>query len=250
MDRKKYPLMFHILELRRRLLKIAVIFFVVSILGYFKAEFFLSILIHPLTSLGVNKRLIFTELTEVFSTYVKLGLTLGTLTSLPFLFNELWKFLLPGLKKKEQKQLRPIFVISPLLFIGGLTFSYFFVLPNAVYFFGSFESLIGSAHKEIPLVLEARISDYFSLSTQILCAFGIAFQLPVIMYIANLIGFLTYQNMQEFRRIAIIVILVISAILTPPDVLSMFALAIPLYGLYEGTILFLKTRTRKRAQNA
>lgn len=240
MDRRKKPLSYHISELRKRMLKIAIVFTTVACTSYFFAETLFGILAYPLLGIPQAQKLIFTELTEVFQTYVRLALGTGALVCVPLVFHELWAFILPGLKRRESHRLRPVFYISPLLFFAGISFAYLFVLPNAVKFFASFAGVLNINAVGLPLVLEARIADYFGLSLQILFAFGIAFQLPVFLYIAHWFGIVSVDNLRSLRRIALVVILVISAILTPPDVLSMLALAIPLYGLYEGTIFFLK----------
>lgn len=246
MDRRKRPLAHHVHELRKRLLRIACVFLLVAIASYFYAHVIFVVLAQPLAGLPQAQRMIFTELTEVFQTYVRLALGSGALVCLPLVFHELWQFILPGLKKHEATMMRPVFVLSPLLFFVGVSFSYFFILPNAVRFFASFASILHVSAMGLPLVLEARIAEYYGLSIQILLAFGVAFQLPVIIYLAHCFQIVSLDNLQALRRVALVVILIVAAILTPPDVFSMLALAIPLYGLYEGTIFFLKRWPQKR----
>lgn len=167
--------------------------------------------------------------------------------TLPFFLIQAWKFIAPGLYIKERKFFLFFLITSPALFLAGIIFAYFFVIPLAWSFFIQFEILDFS--KEIALKLEARVSEYLSITIQILLAFGVSFQLPIIITLLGKIGFLTSSYLRRIRRYAFIIILIISSILTPPDVISMLSLSLPIYILYEISILivsFLEKQSIKK----
>lgn len=238
------PVMGHLLELRKRLLYCLALFVGGSGLAYVYAAQILQLLAYPLLSQAqAPQRFIYTGLTEAFITFIKVSCFTGGVVTLPFVLYQVWRFIAPALYHQERCFVRSFFWMSPLLFVGGLLFAYFFILPPAWAFFLAFQNQgpLGG----VPLALEARIAEYISLSIQVLLAFSICFQLPVILVLLGETGIITSGLLRRGRRYAFLLILIISAILTPPDVLSMIGLALPLYALYEMSIISLKGRERR-----
>jgi sec-independent protein translocase protein TatC len=181
-----------------------------------------------------------------FFTYLKLSLWAAFLIIIPVISYQLYRFISPGLLKNEKTIILPTLVISPLLFYLGGVFVFYLVMPNAWQFFLSFENLDSS----MPIILEARISEYLTVVMQLITAFGLAFELPVIMLILSVLELVSAQGLRNKRRLAIVIIFIIAAILTPPDVLSQISLAIPLILLYEISIVIcnlIENRSKKNA---
>lgn len=233
------PLMGHLLELRRRLFICMILFVVASAVSYLFSETLLTVLAAPLLHAeGGPSRLIYTGLTEAFITFIKISCFSGAVISLPFIFSQVWLFIRPGLFNQERRVFWPFLLASPLLFFAGLAFAYFCVLPPAWSFFLAFQQQ--ALQKGVTLGLEARVGEYVSLAMQILLAFSICFQLPVVLVLMGKFKLVSSKTLIKSRRYAFLGILITSAILTPPDVLSMIALACPLYALYELSIFFIK----------
>lgn len=239
---KEMPLVAHLLELRSRLLW-SFLFFAISfaVLYPFSQHLF-SYLVMPLADLltddkaaGEARRLIYTGLPEAFLTYLKVTLFAAFFISFPLLAIQVWRFIMPGLYKNERKTFFIFMLATPLLFIIGAGFAFYGIIPMAWKFFLSYES--SAAVTGLAIQLEARVSEYLSMTLQMMIAFGLCFQLPLILLLLAKLGVLTSRSLAEKRRYAIVLILIASAVLTPPDVLSMLGLAIPLYGLYELSIL-------------
>jgi sec-independent protein translocase protein TatC len=144
-------------------------------------------------------------------------------------------FVAPGLYHNERKAFLPFLIATPLFFLMGAAMAYYFVFPMAWAFFLSFEMPGGAG--SLPIQLEARVSEYLSLSMTVIFAFGIAFELPVILVLLTRVGLLSSVKLKSFRRYAVVLIFVAAAILTPPDVISQLSLALPLMVLYELSIL-------------
>ena len=235
LNNKKEALTWHLIELRNRLLISFGIFFLIMFISYFFSQNIYSFLLKPLETVlvGENRRMIYTNLTEAFFTYLKLSSFVAFLISTPIFLWNIYAFMSPGLYKKEKRAILPYILSIPLLFYSGAIFSYYFVFPYAWKFFISFENF----NQDIPIVLEAKISEYLSLVMHLIFAFGIAFQLPVIISILVKTGFITIEQLKAKRRYAIVIIFIIAAIITPPDVISQISLAIPMILLYELAIL-------------
>lgn len=231
----------HALELRTRLIYCVLFFALCASVAYAYAEHIFNYLLSPLPP-EASHRLIYTGLPEAFLTYVKLALWTGLFVSLPFMIHQVWRFIAPGLYKEERKSVFFFMLLTPLLFFTGAAFSFYAVIPNAWKFFLSFEQ---RQIDMVPIVLEARISEYLSITLQLVFAFGCAFLLPVALFVCHKIGVLSVTQLTQGRRYAFILILIVSAILTPPDVFSMIALSIPLYFLYEMSIILIKSFTQK-----
>lgn len=230
----------HFIELRTRFLYIVYFFATTSIVSYFYSEEIYYFLLKPLlshyTAIGKSTKVIYTGLTEAFFTYIKLSLWTATFFTLPLLLTQIYKFSSPALSKYTKRCILSYIILSVILFFLGTYIAYYFIFPSAWSFFLSFENHnINNTGSSIEL--EARVSEYLSLSLQIILAFGIAFQSPIILMIFEKAGIITVSTLRSHRRIAIVVIFVIAAIITPPDVLSQIILATLMVFLYELAIL-------------
>jgi sec-independent protein translocase protein TatC len=231
----------HLQELKLRLLNISISVILASIFSYLFIENIYGFLLEPLKEAfgtdAENKKLIFTGLAEFFFVYLKLSVYCGIIISMPIILYNIYYFLAPGLYKRERFMFFPLFIASPILFLLGASLAYYYVMPMAWKFFLGFEQL---SSQDISILLEARVSEYLGLSVTFIMAFGLAFQIPVILIILIYSGFLDVAYLVERRKHAIVLMFVLGAVLTPPDVISQIALAIPMVFLYESTIIFAK----------
>jgi len=218
------PLLGHLIELRMRLIYCLVALGLGAGISYpFSSDIF-HLLTQPFWEAG-GKRMIYTGLTEAFLTYLKITVVSGSVLALPVILWQGWLFMRPGLHAHERRVLWLIVIASPLLFLLGAGMAYFIVCPLAWKFFLSFET--PSLH------LEARMSEYLSLILKLITAFGICFQLPLVILGLFKMGFLSLQTLTSKRKYAFLSIVIVAAVLTPPDMISPLLLIIPLYGLYE-----------------
>lgn len=231
----------HILELKTRVVRCVILFLLLCCIGMFFANTIYNFLAAPLIKAiaenGNDRKLIFTGLTEGFMTHMRVSIFFALGISLPYMLFELYKFLSPGLYKQEKKVILPIILIAILLFFLGISIAYFFVAPIACKFFISFEGII---HYNIPIVLEARISEYLSTIIQLLLSFGIVFQLPMILLMLCKLKVLSVKTLVKYRRHAVVVNFILAAIITPPDVISQVMLALPMVILYELSIILIR----------
>jgi len=237
LDPMRQPLLAHLLELRRRLIWSFVAIIAGFIISYFFAPQIYAFLVQPLANVteGEHRRLIYTGLTEAFTTYIKLALWAGCFLAFPVVASQIWMFVAPGLYQHERRAFLPFLIATPLFFFIGAAMAYYFVFPLAWKFFLSFEMAGGVGG--LPIQLEARVSEYLSLSMTVIFAFGMSFELPVVLILLTRVGVLSAQQLSQFRRYAIVLIFIAAAILTPPDVISQLSLALPLMLLYELSIL-------------
>lgn len=232
-----YRLKDHLQELKYRLIKILCFFFASSIASYYFGDIIYSFLVSPLP-----KKFIYTGLAEAFFTQVKLAIFMGFCLTIPIIAFHLYKFIAPGLYESEKQIAFIVLSFSPLLFILGSVFVFYLVIPAAWSFFLSFEHLDGAS----PLILEPRISEYLDLVLNLVIAFGVAFQLPIILMILSLIGLIKESFLSAKRRLAIVIIFIIAGVITPPDVVSQIALAMPMVLLYEISIILCRTLEARR----
>jgi sec-independent protein translocase protein TatC len=191
-----------------------------------------------------GRRLIYTGLTEAFLTYLKIAFFGGFILAFPMILWQIWLFIGPGLYHHEKKLIWPFLITSPLLFFMGASLAYYVVCPWAWQFFLSFEMPI--ATNGLSLQLEARMSEYLSLIIKLILAFGLCFQLPLLILGFANIGIITLESLKRKRKYAFLIIVVVAAIITPPDIISPLSLIIPLYTLYEISIGLLKISMRRK----
>ena len=251
-DSHKMPLLDHLIELRQRLLYSAMALIVAFLISFYFAQELFNFLVEPLANIltqrtGVlgARRLIFTDLTEVFFTYVKVAFFFGAFISCPIFLTQLWLFIAPGLYRNEKSALAPFLVASPVLFFMGGALVYYILFPLAWQFFLSFETPGGNG--TLPIELEAKVNEYLSLVMKLIFAFGLCFQLPVIMTLLARVGLATSKGMAAKRKYAIVGVFVVAAIFTPPDPLSQVSLAVPIILLYEISILMAKLVEKKKS---
>lgn len=236
----------HLMELRQRLIYCVLFFFAALGVCYYFSEEIFQFLVAPLADLlkdHPGHRLIYTGLTEAFVTYIKVSFFAATFLSFPILAIQVWKFIAPALFQSEKRVFLSFLMSTPVLFVLGAGFAYYFILPNAWSFFLSFETPGGAG--QLPIQLEARVHEYLSLVMQLVLAFGISFQLPIVLILLARIGIAKEETLKKNRKYAFLFIMIAAAFLTPPDVLSMLGLAFPLYILYEISLIAVKYTARK-----
>ena len=240
----------HFVELRSRLLNSLIFIFVIFIFSYIFAEHIYNFLVEPYASAvrdeQNSRRLIFTALHETFITYIKVAFFAAIFLGSPVLLIQIYKFIAPGLYQNEKKAILPYLISTPILFLLGGLLVYYLVMPLAIKFFLSFES-IGSK-TTLPIQLEAKVNEYLSLIMRLIFAFGLSFQLPILLNLLARIGVVNSEYLKKRRRYVIVIIFAIAAILTPPDPITQVGLAIPLLLLYELSILTVKF-TEKKSKN-
>jgi len=252
-DGHKMPLLDHLIELRQRLLYSVVALLVAFLVAFYFAQELFNFLVQPLADIltertGVMgaRRLIFTDLTEVFFTYIKVAFFFGAFVACPIFLTQIWLFVAPGLYKNEKSALAPFLVFSPILFFTGGALVYYLLFPLAWQFFLSFETPGGGG--TLPIELEAKVNEYLSLVMKLIFAFGLSFQLPIIMTLLARVGLATSKGMAAKRKYAIVGVFVVAAIFTPPDPLSQLSLAVPIILLYEISIFMAKLVEKKKAE--
>ena len=238
----------HLTELRSRLIKSIIYLFCFFIVCYFFAENIYSFLINPYAEAvkddDLNRRMIFTALQETFITYLKVAFFTAMFISSPIILIQVWKFVAPGLYKNEKTALLPYMIATPVLFLLGGMLVYYLIMPLAINFFLSFETATSS--NSLPIQLEAKVNEYLSLIMRLIFAFGISFQLPVLLSLLARAGFINSTYLKKRRKYVIVIIFSVAALLTPPDPITQIGLAIPLLILYELSILSVKLIEKKK----
>ena len=239
----------HLTELRSRLVRSVVYLFIFFIICYFFAENIYAFLVQPYAEAvkddDVNRRLIFTALHETFITYLKVAFFAAIFITSPIILTQVWKFVAPGLYKNEKKALLPYLIATPTLFLLGGMLVYYLVMPLAIKFFLSFETT--SQINTLPIQLEAKVNEYLSLIMRLIFAFGISFQLPVLLNLLARVGVIDSEYLKKRRKYVIVIIFAVAAILTPPDPITQIGLGIPLLILYELSILSVKIIEKRRS---
>ena len=239
----KQPFLGHLEELRRRLVICAIAVGIGFIISYVFAKQLFSYLILPLTKvLPDDSRLIFTNLPDMFIAYIKVALVAGIILAIPIIFYQLWMFLAPALYQKEKKYIIPFVLFSSILFVAGSLFGYLVVFPYGFKFFVSF------ATEDIQAL--PSVKQYFSFAIRLLLAFGLVFEMPIVVLFITKIGLITPDSMKKFRKFAILCSFILSAILTPPDVATQLMMALPIIILYEISIFLSKAIYRKKEEKS
>ena len=242
----------HITELRTRLIHSFIFLFVFFIFCYFFAEYLYGFLVEPYAQAvkndSIERRLIFTALQETFLTYLKVAFFASFFVTSPFILIQIWKFIAPGLYDHEKIAIMPYLVITPILFFLGGALVYYLIMPLAIKFFLSFEST--GLVTNLPIQLEAKVNEYLSLVMKLIFAFGLSFQLPVVLSLLARVGVVDSEFLKKRRKYVVVIIFTAAAILTPPDPITQIGLAIPLLILYELSIFSVRLIEKKSKKDA
>jgi sec-independent protein translocase protein TatC len=242
----------HLTELRKRLIN-SFIFLIIFFIGcYFFAEHLYGFLVEPYAKAvkndGLERRLIFTALQETFLTYLKVSFFTAFFVTCPYILMQIWKFIAPGLYKHEKIAILPYLILTPILFFIGGMLVYYLIMPLAIKFFLSFEST--GLSNNLPIQLEAKVNEYLSLIMKLIFAFGISFQLPVVLSLLARVGLIDSEFLKQRRKYVVVIIFAAAALLTPPDPITQIGLAIPLLILYELSIFSVKFIEKKNLKDS
>jgi len=236
----KYPLMHHLTELRKRLIYILITVLIVFIATYSQGKLLMEILTGPILEyLPEGSTISFLKITEGFLTELKLAALAAIFFAMPLILYQLWKFIAPGLYVNEKKYLVSFVVSASLLFFTGAAFAYFIVFPFGFQFFLKYAS------SDWNMVANLSVDWYLTFVVKLIMAFGIVFELPVIIFFLSIMGIVNDTKLKKYRRYAVVTIFILAAVLTPPDVISQITMAIPLLILYEISIIISKFASKK-----
>lgn len=232
---KNMTLLQHFSELRRRILWVVLIFVIALICGWYLSPYVQGFLTQPLLAVWPGGTLLYTGLSDGLMIRFSLSVLFAMLIIMPVGLWHVWAFVAPGLKKNERKFIWPVLILSPVLFVIGAGFAFYFLFPVVFRFF---VELNQSAM--IPNLMLPAARDYLSFAIGMLKIFGIAFQLPLVLVLLNRLGVVSKSSLIKVRRYVLVLIVIIAAVLTPPDVVSQILLALPLWFLFEISILFMR----------
>ena len=239
----------HLTELRKRLLwSFIYIIIIFCVCFYFAGDLF-YFLAKPLVNLlnvDEGQGFIYTALQEAFFTELKIAFFFALFFAFPLIAIQIWKFIAPGLYKHEKNAFLPFLIATPILFFAGGAIVYYLIAPLAWNFFLSYQNMGSSG---VPIRLEAKMGEYLSLMMRFIFAFGLAFQLPVVLVLMAKVGIVTYTSLKKFRKYAIVIAFLAAAFLTPPDPFSQISLALPIILLYEISIYIAKIIQKNKSDD-
>ena len=242
--------MSHLTELRKRLINSFIFLLIFFVICYYFSEYIYGFLVDPYAQAvkgeGLERRLIFTALQETFLTYIKVSFFAAFFITCPYILIQVWKFIAPGLYEHEKSAIMPYLVLTPILFILGGMLVYYLIMPLAIKFFLSFES--SGINTGLPIQLEAKVNEYLSLVMKLIFAFGLSFQLPVVLSLLARVGVINSAFLKKRRKYVVVMIFATAAILTPPDPITQIGLGIPLLILYELSIFSVSIIERKQEE--
>lgn len=249
-EASKAPLLDHLIELRTRMIKIIIAVLIAFVFCFYFAKDIFNLLVVPYEHASADPekaKLIFTAPQEYFFTQVRLAFFGAITIAFPVIAGQIYAFVAPGLYRHERKALIPYLIATPILFLMGAMMVFFLVMPAMLHFFLSTQQEASPGKAAIELL--PRVSEYLSLITTMIFAFGVVFQLPVVLTLLGQAGIITVKDLKSWRRYAIVVAFIVAAVLTPPDPLSQVLLAIPAIGLYEISILAVAFTSRKKDES-
>ena len=238
-DDQPMPLLDHLIELRGRLIWSVVAFLVAFAVSYHFSgriyDFLAQPLVQAMQARGEQAHMIYTALFEAFLTQIKVALFTAAFISFPVVAIQIWLFVAPGLYRSEKRVVLPFLIATPLLFLLGAALAYYVVFPMAWKFFLSFQTVGGQG--DLAVTLQAKVSEYLALVMKLIFAFGVAFELPVVLTLLARVGIIDSADLKRFRRFAYVGMFALAALITPPDAISMISLALPLVVLYEVSVI-------------